>query len=89
MCNVNYDLLFLMLECKDEEQFVFYLYRLNVLCNVYPRMLRPAEEIDTLYTKGKNYEIDVTTTREKKNKKQKTRNRKELDTELDMGGKDV
>ena len=57
MCNVIYDLLFLMLKCKDEEQFVFYLYRLNVLCNVYPRMSQPAEEIDTLYTKVKTMKL--------------------------------
>lgn len=42
-----------MLECKDKEQAVFYLYRLYGLRDVNPRMLRPAAEIETLHTKGR------------------------------------
>lgn len=42
-----------MLECKDKEQAVFYLYRLYGLQDVDPRVLRPPAEVETLHTKGR------------------------------------
>ena len=42
-----------MLECKDKEQAVFYLYRLYNLCEVDPRVLRPPADIESLQTKGR------------------------------------
>ncbi|EJC98618.1 UV-endonuclease UvdE [Fomitiporia mediterranea MF3/22] len=43
----------LMLECKDKEQAVFYLYRLYNLREVDPRMLRPPAEVESLHTNGR------------------------------------
>lgn len=43
----------LMLECKDKEQAVFYLYRLYGLSDVDPRMLRPPAEVESLHTNGR------------------------------------
>lgn len=43
----------LMLECKDKEQAVFYLYRLYDLFPVDPRVLRPPAEEESLHTKGR------------------------------------
>ncbi|KAL5536106.1 hypothetical protein ACEPAF_4211 [Sanghuangporus sanghuang] len=43
----------LMLECKDKEQAVFYLYRLYGLRGVDPRMLRPPAEVESLHTNGR------------------------------------
>lgn len=43
----------LMLECKDKEQAVFYLYRLYGLRDVDPRMLRPPAEVESLHTNGR------------------------------------
>lgn len=42
-----------MLECKDKEQAVFYLYRLYNLFPVDPRVLRPPAEEESLRTKGR------------------------------------
>ncbi|KAL5533593.1 hypothetical protein ACEPAG_53 [Sanghuangporus baumii] len=43
----------LMLECKDKEQAVFYLYRLYGLRDVAPRVLRPPAEVESLHTNGR------------------------------------
>ena len=43
----------LMLECKDKEQAVFYLYRLYGLREVDPKVLRPPAEVETLHTNGR------------------------------------
>ena len=42
-----------MLECKDKEQAVFYIYRLYNLSEVDPKVLRPPAEVETLHTKGR------------------------------------
>ena len=42
-----------MLECKDKEQAVFYLYRLYNLREVDPRVLRPPAEVESLQTNGR------------------------------------
>lgn len=43
----------LMLECKDKEQAVFYIYRLYNLCHVDPSVLRPPASEESLRTKGR------------------------------------
>ncbi|KAL5519595.1 hypothetical protein ACEPAH_1278 [Sanghuangporus vaninii] len=43
----------LMLECKDKEQAVFYLYRLYGLRDVDPKMLRPPAQVESLHTNGR------------------------------------
>lgn len=42
-----------MLECKDKEQAVFYLYRLYNLYSVDARAYRPPSEAESLHTKGR------------------------------------
>ena len=42
-----------MLECKDKEQAVFYIYRLYNLQEVDPKVLRPPADVETLQTKGR------------------------------------
>lgn len=42
-----------MLECKDKEQAVFYLYRLYNIFPVDPRVLRPPAVEESLHTNGR------------------------------------